>query len=221
MVPTVRLLGLNYRKHAAEVGMQLPKYPILFYKPVTALGGPNENIVVPKMAQAENKVDYECELVVVIGKSCVNASPEEALDYVLGYAVGNDVSQREWQIAKGGGQWGIGKMFDGWAPFGPAIVSPKVTGNPQSLQIATKVNGRLVQNESTNDMIFSVAETISFLSHGSTLLPGDLIWMGTPSGVGMGMKPQSWLKHGDLVEISLSEVGSISNTVVFERTSKL
>ncbi|KAF8475863.1 hypothetical protein BDZ91DRAFT_710472 [Kalaharituber pfeilii] len=217
-VKTVRCLGLNYAAHAKESNMPIPQNPILFYKPVTALTGPTDPIPVPTMAQIPPEgIDYECELVVIIGKPARDVSEAQSLDYVLGYAVGNDVSHREWQIKKGGGQWSLGKGFDGWAPFGPAVVSPKLIPDPNNLRISTKVNGKTVQNSTTADMIFSVAKTISFLSQGTTLLPGDLIFTGTPQGVGMGMKPQLWLKDGDEVEVALEGVGSCTNKVVFQK----
>lgn len=197
--------------------MTPPKYPVLFYKPITALAGPNEKLIVPKVAQLDDSTDYECELVVVIGKKARDVSVEDALNYVLGYAVGNDFSQREWQIKKGGGQWSLGKMYDGWAPFGPAVVSTSVIPDPQALTISTVLNGETVQNESTSDMIFSVAEAISFLSQGSTLMPGDLIFTGTPSGVGSGRKPALWLKDGDDIKVALSQVGSVPSKVEFEK----
>lgn len=217
LIGTARFLGLNYRKHAQELNMPIPKYPVLFFKPITSLAGPNDPVVVPLIAQIDNETDYECELVVVIGKPARDVSVKDALDYVLGYAVGNDVSQRAWQIKKSGGQWGLGKMFDGWAPFGPAIVSKSLIPNPQALSISTTINDKTVQSESTSDMIFSVAEAISFLSQGSTLMPGDLIFTGTPSGVGSGRKPNLWLQNGDQVTVSLSEVGSVSSQVVYEK----
>ncbi|KAF5108274.1 hypothetical protein DV453_002404 [Geotrichum candidum] len=216
-VGTARFLGLNYRKHAEELGLPIPKYPVLFFKPRTALGGPNDAIVVPRIAQVDNETDYECELVAVIGKPARDVPLEKALDYVLGYAVGNDVSQRAWQIKKSGGQWGLGKMYDGWAPFGPAIVSSDLIRDPQALKISTTINGKTVQSESTGDMIFSVAQAISFLSQGSTLQPGDLIFTGTPSGVGSGRKPNLWLQDGDQVVVELENVGTVSNTVIYEK----
>lgn len=199
-----------------EAKMNIPTYPVLFYKPSTALSGPEDPIPVPSIAQIDNETDYECELVVVIGKPCRDVSQEDALDYVLGYAVGNDMSQRQWQIKKGGGQWSLGKMFDGWAPFGPAIVSPEIVGNPGDLIISTAINGEQVQNENTGDMIFTVPYAISFLSQGCTLQPGDVIFMGTPAGVGLGRDPHYWLKDGDVVDIKLSKVGSIRNVVQYE-----
>lgn len=144
-VGTVRCLGLNYGDHARETGMSAPQFPVLFYKPPTALAGPADPIPVHAMAQEAPGLDYECELVVVIGKRCTDVAESEALDCVLGYAVGNDVSHREWQLKGGGGQWSHGKGFDGWAPFGPAIVSSKVITDPQQLRIWTRVNGKTLQ----------------------------------------------------------------------------
>ncbi|EPS27561.1 Fumarylacetoacetate hydrolase domain-containing protein [Penicillium oxalicum] len=218
-IGTVRCLGLNYEQHAKESNLPIPKYPVLFYKPVTAIAGPLDDIPVAPIAQEGEGLDYECELVIVIGKEARNVAESSALDYVLGYAVGNDVSHRDWQIKRGGGQWGLGKGFDGWAPFGPGIVSSKLIRDPNALHIGTKLNGKVVQSSSTKDMIFDVAKTIAFLSQGTTLLPGDLIFTGTPEGVGMGRKPAVWLKDGDQVEISLEGVGSISNRVVFDKST--
>ncbi|KAL8790525.1 MAG: hypothetical protein Q9213_000547 [Squamulea squamosa] len=178
-VKNVRCLGLNYEQHARESKLPLPKYPVLFYKPVTALAGPFDDIPVAAPAQEVEGLDYECELVAVIGKEARNVPESEALNHVLGYAVGNDISHREWQLKRGGGQWALGKGFDGWAPFGPGIISARLVKDPQSLKISTKLNGETVQDSSTRDMIFSVAATISFLSQGTTLLPGDLIFTGT------------------------------------------
>lgn len=216
-VGTVRCLGLNYALHAQESGMPEPKFPILFYKPATALGGPRDSIPVHAVAQEGEGLDYECELVAVIGKRCSDVSEADALKYVLGYAVGNDVSHRDWQIKRGGGQWSLGKGFDGWAPYGPGIVSTDLIPDPQKLKIWTKVNDKTVQNGETSDMIFKVAYTISFLSRGTTLMPGDLIFTGTPSGVGMGRKPQVWLQDKDIVEVGLEQVGTCTNQVNFSQ----
>lgn len=131
------------------------------------------------MAQEGQGLDYECELVAIIGKKCSDVSESAALDYVMGYAVGNDVSHREWQIKHGGGQWSLGKGFDAWAPFGPGIVSSSIIRDPQTLMISTRLNGKTVQESTTADMIFSVKKTIAFLSQGTTLLPGDIIFTGT------------------------------------------
>lgn len=149
------------------------------YKPVTSLAGPTDPIPVHPLAQQGTGLDYECELVAVIGKKCADVPESKALDYVLGYAVGNDVSHRDWQIKRGGGQWSLGKGFDGWAPYGPGIVSSNVIKDPQTLKISTRLNGKVVQESNTSDMIFSVKKTIAFLSQGTTLLPGDVIFTGT------------------------------------------
>ncbi|KAG4441332.1 hypothetical protein IFR05_003195 [Cadophora sp. M221] len=216
-VKTVRCLGLNYEQHAKESNLPVPKYPVLFYKPVTSLTGPTDPIPIHALAQQFTGLDYECELVAVIGKPCSDVPESSALDYVLGYSVGNDVSHRDWQLKHGGGQWGLGKGFDGWAPYGPGIVSPKLIPDPQNLRISTKLNGKTVQESSTGDMIFGIAKTIAFLSQGTTLLPGDVIFTGTPQGVGMGRKPQLWLKDGDVVEVGLEGVGTCVNKVEFTK----
>ena len=159
--------------------MPEPKFPVLFYKPATSLAGPSDAIPIPAMAQEGSGLDYECELVIVIGKRCSDISEEDALNYVFGYSVGDDVSHREWQIKLGGGQWSLGKSFDGWAPFGPGIVSSEVIKDPQSLKIWTKLNGETVQDGTTAEQIFGVKKTVAFLSRGVTLMPGDLIFTGT------------------------------------------
>ncbi|KAI9792891.1 MAG: hypothetical protein M1833_001003 [Piccolia ochrophora] len=229
-VKTVRCLGLNYEQHAKESNAPIPRYPVLFvrrplspnpplitktpqYKPATSLSGPTDPIPVPALAQEADGLDYECELVLIIGKEAREVTEADALDHVLGYAVGNDISHREWQLRRGGGQWALGKGFDGWAPFGPGIVAANLIPDPQKLRISTKVNGNTVQDSSTGDMIFTAAKTISFLSRGTTLLPGDVIFTGTPQGVGAGRKPPLWLKDGDVVEISLEDVGTIVNKI--------
>ena len=176
---TVRCLGLNYGQHAKEINMPLPTYPVLFYKPATSLGGPFDTVPVPRMASTVPGLDYECELVVIIGREARDVPESKALDHVLGYAVGNDISHREWQLKRGGGQWSLGKGFDGWAPYGPGIVTREAISDPQSLRIRTVLNGQTVQDSTTADMVFGVAKTISFLSQGTTLLPGDLIFTGT------------------------------------------
>ncbi|KAF1982322.1 fumarylacetoacetate hydrolase family protein [Aulographum hederae CBS 113979] len=214
---TLRCLGLNYRAHAVESNLPIPKSPILFYKPGTALAAPFSDIPVPFMAQEHDGLDYECELVVVIGRDAKDVSEEEALDYVAGYCVGNDVSHRAWQIELGGGQWSLGKGFDGWAPLGPGIVSTALIPDPSKLRIQTRVNGETMQDSNTKDLIFGVKETLSFLSGGTTLRAGDVIFTGTPQGVGMGRNPKLWLKDGDFVEVELEGVGTCGNKVVFEK----
>ncbi|KAK6841307.1 hypothetical protein PG987_002167 [Apiospora arundinis] len=199
-VKTVRCLGLNYEKHANESNMPIPKYPVLFYKPVTSLAGPTDPIPVHQIAQEEAGLDYECELVAVIGKRCSDVSEADAL--------------KSSGVAASGP---LGKGFDGWAPYGPGIVSSNLIKDPQTLKISTRINGQTVQKENTADMIFNVKQTISFLSKGHTLLPGDLIFTGTPSGVGMGREPKLWLKDGDVVEVELESVGTCTNTVEFAK----
>lgn len=159
--------------------MSLPKSAVLLNKPVTALMDPQARIMVPLSAQKYESLGCECELVVVIGKEAKDVSESEALLYVLGYAVGNNVSYRKWQMVRGLGQWGLREGFDGWCPYGPVIVSARIMEDPQKLSIYTKVNERVVQESSTQDMIFSVAKIIAFLSQGTTLLPGDVIFTGT------------------------------------------
>lgn len=212
-VKTVRLLGLNYRKHAAEAGVKPPERPIIFHKPATTIAGPTDPILVPPMAQIGSSVDYEVELVAVIGKQARNVRKENALEYVAGYTVGDDVSQRTWQMELGGGQWNFSKGFDTWAPIGPAIVRLSELPPPSGLRVTTKVNGVLRQSEVVSDMVFSVADAIEFLSAGQTLMPGDLLFMGTPSGVGLGSG--EYLKNGDVVECSMTGVGTITNKVVY------
>ncbi|KAI5821438.1 Fumarylacetoacetase-like protein [Pyronema omphalodes] len=218
-VRTVRCLGLNYANHAKESGMPIPKSPVLFYKPPTALAPPNADISIPKVAQSAG-LDYEVELIIVIGKPCRDITPAEAPNYILGYSVGNDVSHRPLQLSPG--QWSLGKGFDTWAPWGPGIVSSSLIQNPQKLAIKCRVNGELRQNSNTADMIFKVYETISILSQGTTLLPGDIVFTGTPEGVAMGGKKGSepWLKDGDDVEVELEGVGICRNKVVFENVAR-
>ena len=157
----------------------MPKYPVVFLKPRSSLGYHGRSIYIPPVAQEVEGLDYECELVVVIGAKGRNIPRERALDHVAGYCVGNDISHRELQFQRGGGQWGFGKGFDGWSPYGPVIASKDVIPNPNELDISTRVNGEVMQQSNTREMIFSVEETIEYLSQGSTLCPGDLIFMGT------------------------------------------
>jgi len=185
-------IGLNYRKHAEESGAKVPELPVVFVKGVNTAQNPNDPIILPRFL-ASDEVDYECELAVVIGKNCKNVSAEKALDYVLGYTCANDVSARDWQIRKGGGQWCRGKFFDTFAPLGPCLVTTDEIPNPNTLGIRTILNGQTMQDWSTNDMIFSVAAIISFLSGSTTLPAGTVILTGTPHGVGMSRKPPVWL----------------------------
>jgi 2-keto-4-pentenoate hydratase/2-oxohepta-3-ene-1,7-dioic acid hydratase in catechol pathway len=208
-------IGLNYRQHAAESGMQVPEWPVLFTKGINTLQHPGEPIELPVHLRSD-EVDYECELAVVIGRACKNVSREHALEYVLGYTCANDVSARDWQIAKGGGQWCRGKTFDTFSPMGPCLVTPEDIPNPNALQIKTLLNGEVVQNSNTEDMIFDIPDLIEFLSGSSTLLPGTVILTGTPQGVGMAATPPRWLKAADEVTIEIESIGRLTNPVVLE-----
>lgn len=208
-------IGLNYRQHAAETGAKVPERPILFMKGANAVQNPGDAILLPRYLASE-EVDYECELAVVIGKACKNATRENALEHVLGYACANDVSARDWQIKRGGGQWCRGKTFDTFAPLGPCLVTPDEIGNPNDLRIRTILNGEVMQDSRTNDMIFDVPTLIEFLSGSTTLLPGTVILTGTPQGVGMAAKPPHWLKAGDAVTIEIEKIGSLTNPVANE-----
>ncbi|KAH7267811.1 uncharacterized protein BKA55DRAFT_685095 [Fusarium redolens] len=216
---SVVCIGLNYTDHAEEAKMPIPKVPVVFFKPVTALTGPHDDLVLPRASWEKGRLDYESELVIVIGKRAARVSEDDALDYVFGYTVGNDVSNRAWQLEThlGGGQWCYSKCFDSTAPIGPAIVSKDILGSAVGLGIRGTFNDTQVQDGSTNNMIFSVAEIVSFLSQGMTLLPGTLIFTGTPAGVGFGRKPQISMKEGDITKVEIDGIGAISNKVVYEQ----
>lgn len=221
-VRTVRCVGLNYVAHINETGQVIPQWPILFYKSFTALNTPSDPIPISEGYQTQGNftstMDYETELVIVIKKKAFNISDEEALDHVLGYTVGHDVSHRGWQIERGGlprPQFSMGKGADGWAPWGPAIVSTDLIPDPQVLNIWTKVNGVTMQNSSTANMIFPVKHLVSFFSMGTTLLPGDVIFTGTPSGVNLGKANPVWLTDGDVVEVGLENVGTCTNALKY------
>lgn len=209
-------IGLNYRHHAAESGLAAPAFPVLFVKNIGALQNPGDPILIPTHLKSD-EVDYECELAVVIGKECKNATKENALDFVLGYTCANDVSARDWQIRKGGSQWSRGKTFDTFAPMGPCLVTTDEIPNPNALAIKTILNGETMQDWSTNDMIFDVPTLIEFLSGSTRLLPGTVILTGTPHGVGMARKPPVWLKEGDTVSIEIEKIGTLTNPVVNEK----
>ena len=216
VAPTsILCIGLNYRHHAAETNKPEPEIPILFVKGINTLQNPGDPILIPTYLPS-HEVDYECELAVVIGKACKNVKREQALDYVLGYTCANDVSARDWQIAKGGGQWCRGKFFDTFAPLGPCLVTTDEIPNPNALKISTTLNGEVVQDWNTNDMIFDVPTLIEFLSGSTTLTPGTVILTGTPHGVGFARKPPVFLKAGDTVEIEIEKIGVLSNPVVEE-----
>jgi 2-keto-4-pentenoate hydratase/2-oxohepta-3-ene-1,7-dioic acid hydratase in catechol pathway len=206
-------IGLNYREHAAEGGRGIPEKPIVFMKPTSSVTDPGAPIRIPAICDPAGEVDYECELAVIIGKAARNVAQQDALRYVFGYTAANDVSARRWQREGGGGQWIRGKGFDTFCPLGPAIVTADELPDPQSLVIRTILNDQEMQNHTTGDMIFSVAELISFLSRDTTLLPGTVILTGTPQGVGFARKPPVWLKPGDTVTVSIDKIGELTNPV--------
>jgi 2-keto-4-pentenoate hydratase/2-oxohepta-3-ene-1,7-dioic acid hydratase in catechol pathway len=196
-------IGLNYADHAAEAGMAAPDEPVIFTKAVTALNGPNDPVVLPKFS---TKTDWEVELAIVIGRKAQYVSQGSALDHVAGYTICNDVSERAFQL-EGTGQWVKGKSFDTSAPVGPWLVTTDEISDPQNLNIWLEVNGERRQNGNTRTMIFGVGHLISYVSHYMTLLPGDVIATGTPPGVGMGMKPPTYLKPGDVMRLGIEGLG--------------
>ncbi len=211
-------IGLNYRQHAAETNAPLPKVPVLFFKNPASVQNPGGPIELPRWL-ASAKVDYECELAVVVGRRCKNVPRAAALDYVLGYTCANDVSARDWQKDGGGTQWCRGKSFDTFCPLGPVLVTPDEIPNPNALRISTKVNRETLQESSTADMIFDVPGLIEFLSGSTTLLPGTVILTGTPSGVGMARTPPRWLHPGDQVAVEIEKIGVLKNPVIEEQAT--
>jgi len=206
-------IGLNYADHASETKTTTPQYPVLFMKNPAALNHPNDPILLPPSCLDPLQVDFEVELAVVIGKAAKNVSAAEALDYVFGYTIGNDVSARRWQKHGGGGQWVRGKSFDTFCPLGPELVTTDLIPDPQTLRLQCFLNGKLMQDANTSDMIFSVARLIEYLSEGMTLLPGTVIMSGTPSGVGFARNPPIFLKPGDNLELKIDNLGTLSNPV--------
>jgi 2,4-diketo-3-deoxy-L-fuconate hydrolase len=204
-------VGLNYRDHAAEAGMKIPAEPVIFSKATSCIVGPNDDIMLPK---GSVKTDWEVELGVVIGQTARYVSEDRALEHVAGYCVVNDVSEREYQISRGG-TWDKGKGCDTFGPVGPVLATPDEVGDPQSLELWLDVNGERMQTGSTSAMIFPVRTLVSYISQFMTLCPGDLITTGTPAGVGMGRKPApQFLKTGDVVELGISKLGRQRQTVV-------
>jgi 2-keto-4-pentenoate hydratase/2-oxohepta-3-ene-1,7-dioic acid hydratase in catechol pathway len=203
-------LGLNYRAHAEEAQLTPPPdIPIFFAKFRNSLIGPRANIVIPRNS---SQIDYEGELAVILGRRCKDVRPQDALQYVFGYACFNDVSARDHQMRTS--QWIAGKAFDSFGPFGPGITPAREVADPQNLTLTTRLNGTEVQKAATKDMIFSVAESISYLSSLMTLEPGDLVATGTPAGVGFTRQPPLWLKDGDLIEVEITGLGLLQNPVV-------
>lgn len=216
--PDILCIGLNYRRHAEESGAKVPECPVLFVKGTASVQNPGDPIELPRFLRSD-EVDYECELAVVIGKRCKNVRRDEALNYILGYTCANDVSARDWQIKRGGGQWCRGKFFDTFTPLGPCLVTTDEITNPNELGIRTELNGETVQDWNTNDMIFDIPALVEFLSGSTTLLPGTVILTGTPHGVGMAAKPPRWLKEGDEVVIEIEKIGRLDNRVIEEKTA--
>jgi len=209
-------IGLNYRKHAAEGGKEPPEHPVLFMKNTGAIQNPGDPIVLPRVLRSDS-VDYECELAVVIGKTCHNVTRDRVLEHVLGYTCGNDISARDWQRNGGGGQWCRGKTFATFCPLGPAIVTTDEIPNPNALAITTRLNGELMQDWTTSDMIFDVPALIEFLSASTQLLPGTVILTGTPHGVGFARTPPVFLQEGDTVSVEIEKIGCLTNPVVAEQ----
>ncbi|MBS7810124.1 fumarylacetoacetate hydrolase family protein [Roseococcus pinisoli] len=207
-------IGLNYADHAAETGSALPKEPIVFIKSLGALNGPFDDIIIPKNSV---KTDWECELAIVIGTTARYVTEEQALDHVAGYAVGNDVSEREWQQERGP-TWDKGKGFETFGPLGPYVVTKDEVPDPQNLKMWTDVDGVRQQDGSTKTMIFGVKTLVSYVSQCITLFPGDVIFTGTPPGVGLGKKPTPWfLKAGQQVKVGIEGLGEqVSNTVAYQ-----
>ena len=207
-VPLVRpskivCVGLNYAKHAAESGMEVPQEPVLFFKATSALVGPNDDIIIPKGSE---KTDWEVELAIVIGAKASYVEETDALDHVAGYVLHNDVSERAFQLERSG-QWVKGKSCDSFAPVGPFIATKDEISDPNNLDLWLKLNGEMMQNSNTSDFIFNIQQVISHISQFMTLLPGDIISTGTPFGVGLGLTPPKYLKAGDVVELGIEGLG--------------
>lgn len=203
-------IGLNYRKHAIESGMAVPEVPIIFMKATSSLCGPFDNILIPKNSV---KTDWEVELAVVIGKRAKYVSKENAMEYVAGYCVHNDVSERDFQLHHGG-QWVKGKSADNFAPLGPVLVTKTEIEDPHNLRLWLKLNGKMLQDSNTSDLVFDIPELIEHLSQYMTLLPGDVISTGTPAGVGLGLTPPTYLKEGDVVELGIEGLGEAKQTAI-------
>ncbi|MGX1930934.1 fumarylacetoacetate hydrolase family protein [Flagellimonas sp. 2504JD4-2] len=197
-------VGLNYAKHAAESGMEIPSEPVLFFKATSAIVGPNDDLIIPKNSE---KTDWEVELAVVIGKKASYVDQNEAMDYVAGYVLHNDYSEREFQLEREG-QWVKGKSCDTFAPLGPFLATKDEIKDPHNLNLWLKLNGETMQNSNTSDFVFNIPELIHYISKFMTLLPGDIISTGTPFGVGLGLNPPRYLNPGDIVELGIDGLGS-------------
>jgi 2-keto-4-pentenoate hydratase/2-oxohepta-3-ene-1,7-dioic acid hydratase in catechol pathway len=212
-VSKIVAIGLNYRLHAAEAGAAIPEEPIFFMKAVSSICGPDDDTIIPK---GSVKTDYEVELGIVIGRKAQYVSIQDAAQHIAGYCVVNDVSEREFQIERGG-QWTKGKSADSFCPIGPWVVTADEVPNPGALALWTEVNGERRQNSNTADLIFGVDHIVSYVSQFMTLLPGDVIPTGTPSGVGLGFKPPKFLKPGDRVRLSVEGLGEQNQLLVAHR----
>jgi 2-keto-4-pentenoate hydratase/2-oxohepta-3-ene-1,7-dioic acid hydratase in catechol pathway len=197
-------IGLNYKDHAAESKMAIPTEPIVFFKATSSLCGPNDELIIPKNSK---KTDWEVELAVVIGRKTSYVSQEEAMEYIAGYVLHNDYSEREFQLERGG-QWVKGKSCDSFAPLGPFLATTDELADPHNLRLWLKLNGKIMQDGSSSNLIFNVPFLVSYLSQFMTLLPGDVISTGTPAGVGLGFNPPIYLKPGDIVELGIDGLGS-------------
>jgi len=209
-VSKIICIGLNYSDHAKESGMEVPKQPLVFFKATSAICGPNDNLIIPKNSV---KTDWEVELGVVIGKKASYVSVDEAYDYIAGYVLHNDYSEREFQLEHGG-QWVKGKSCDTFAPIGPFLATKDEIADVHNLRLWLKVNGVIKQDGNTKNLIFNVPTLVSYLSQYMTLLPGDMISTGTPAGVGLGFKPPQYLKEGDVVELGIEGLGSSKQIAV-------
>ena len=206
-------IGLNYVRHAEEGNLPAPEYPVVFAKSTGVVQHPGDPIILPRHLRSD-EVDYEAELVVVIGKKGRHIPAAAAWDYVGGYTIGHDVSARDYQLRKGGGQWMIGKTFDTFAPLGPALFTPDEVPDPHQLPIRCRRNGEVMQDSNTQYLIFDIPAILTYLSHVFTLVPGDIIFIGTPSGVGFVRQPPVYLQAGDVVEIEIEGLGTLRNPVV-------
>ncbi len=212
-VPKIVAIGLNYRLHAQEAGMAIPTEPIFFMKATSSICGPNDDVIIPKGSQ---KTDYEVELGIVIGSTARYVDMKDARNHIAGYCVVNDVSEREFQIERGG-QWTKGKSCDTFCPLGPWLVTADEVGDAGKLQVSTDVNGERRQNSNTADLIFGIEHIVSYVSQFMTLLPGDVIPTGTPSGVAMGFKPPRFLKPGDTMRVAVEGLGEQNSRLVAYR----
>jgi 2-keto-4-pentenoate hydratase/2-oxohepta-3-ene-1,7-dioic acid hydratase in catechol pathway len=207
----VLCIGMNYRDHCEEQGAPVPTEPLVFNKFPSCVCGPSDDIPLPACTQ---QLDWEVELTVVIGKTARNVTKEDALSCVLGYTVAHDVSARDWQLKRNGGQWLAGKAMDNFCPLGPALVTRDEIENPHNLNLSCIVNGDVKQDSNTKQLVFGIPEVVAWVSQFTTLLPGDIILTGTPPGVGVFKKPPQFLKKGDVVECKVEKIGSIVNKVV-------